>query len=365
MNNRLANAVGEYIQFRVGGRNFGAGSAADALAAELRLSNITDAIGFNNAFEATIVFDPGGAQAIADARVVQVDVVWNDAAGTGTITRLAMVNITDPGPPLHTLAVTTAYGLYIDRITAGATNYSLFVNGGISEIHGTLDVDNIQAAGRIEEGQGANVGTANNLTLGGDGNYFRVTGSTQINLLDNTNWQGGSQVTIKSNDGVTFKHNQAASSTFRPLILSGQIDYACPATGTITFVYDATDAVWYETARSSMIFTPILPVVTTITGTGDVGSSTGNAVTSLPASAIALAGCLQFQCNTARATVAVYRNTSDTVPIGNSQTPGGAEVDTSFMVGGCAGGNIAYKVSGTSAQAWTITIILTGYWTPV
>lgn len=98
--------------------------------------------------------------------------------------------------------------------------------------------------------QGAVLTAANNLTLGSDGNYFQVDGATQINLILNTDWQGGSVVTLKFNSTPTVKHNQAASGNNKPVLLAGAVDFVASASDTLTLRYDSTDAAWYEMSRA-------------------------------------------------------------------------------------------------------------------
>ena len=104
-------------------------------------------------------------------------------------------------------------------------------------------------AGRLQEGQGAGVTSANNLTLGADGNYFQINGSTQINRITSTGWQGGSRVTLKFNGNPTIKDNFGSSGADATIILVGSADFTVTAPATLVLVYDATDACWYEISR--------------------------------------------------------------------------------------------------------------------
>lgn len=104
--------------------------------------------------------------------------------------------------------------------------------------------------GRMQEKQGAAVAAANDLELGTDGNYFQITGATQINLLRTLLWQGGSVVTLKFNSNPLVKHNQAPSGTFHPILLAGAVDFATSANDTLTLRYDSTDSAWYEMSRA-------------------------------------------------------------------------------------------------------------------
>ncbi len=105
--------------------------------------------------------------------------------------------------------------------------------------------------GRIQHAQGANVSSANNLTLGSDGNYFGVTGAVQVNLLDSTGWQGGSEVTFKATAGFTLKHNQGASGAFKPMLLASGADFVMAGNATVTLVYDTGATAWVEKARKA------------------------------------------------------------------------------------------------------------------
>lgn len=105
--------------------------------------------------------------------------------------------------------------------------------------------------GRLQEKQGAAVASANNLTLGTDGNYFQITGATQINLLSSVSWQGGSIARLKFNSTPTIKHNQATSGNFKPILLNSGVDVTAAIGSTLALEYDSTDSAWYELARKA------------------------------------------------------------------------------------------------------------------
>lgn len=108
----------------------------------------------------------------------------------------------------------------------------------------------ITLTGRLKQGQGVAVASANNLVLGSGGNRFQISGTTQINLLDNTSWTAGSIITLHFQGSLTVKHNQAASGNNKPIMLSGAVDFAATADDQLTLQYDGTAVKWYETART-------------------------------------------------------------------------------------------------------------------
>lgn len=103
---------------------------------------------------------------------------------------------------------------------------------------------------RFQQAQSTATNTAaNNLTLAIDGNWFPITGTTQINLIDTTNWQAGSVVTLRFSGALTVKHNQVGSGSFAPILLSGSVDFAAGANATLTLGLD--NGTWYEVGRKT------------------------------------------------------------------------------------------------------------------
>ena len=124
------------------------------------------------------------------------------------------------------------------------------VYNAVSAVSGALTLLGLTiSSGRVQQAQGAAVASANSLTLGTDGNYFQITGATQINLLDSTSWQGGSEVTLLFVSNPLVKHNQVASGAFKPIFLQGAADFTTAAKNSLTLKYDSTDSTWYEQSR--------------------------------------------------------------------------------------------------------------------
>jgi hypothetical protein len=105
----------------------------------------------------------------------------------------------------------------------------------------------VYATGRRLGFQGADVTAANDTTLT-LGNYFDITGATQINGIAVANWTAGSLVTLQFDSNPVVKHNTAASAGFASILLAGAGDFASSAGDTLTLVYDGTT--WSEVARS-------------------------------------------------------------------------------------------------------------------
>jgi hypothetical protein len=105
------------------------------------------------------------------------------------------------------------------------------------------------AAGRTIQAKGADVASANNLTLGSDGNSFTITGTTQVNAITTANWAAGSRVTLIFSGALTLKHNTAGGAGTAPFKLQGSVDLTTAADTVLVVNYDGT--VWQEETRKT------------------------------------------------------------------------------------------------------------------
>jgi hypothetical protein len=130
------------------------------------------------------------------------------------------------------------------------TNTNIYNTDGTLAANRTITGNNKTLAltgGRWEEAKGADVASANNLTLGSDGNTFNITGTTQINAITIANWQAGSHIYLIFASTPTVKHNTAGGAGTAVLLLSGAVDYVAAANDVLSLVYDGTS--WHEKGR--------------------------------------------------------------------------------------------------------------------
>lgn len=111
-----------------------------------------------------------------------------------------------------------------------------------------LGLSGMQMQHRFQELKGVNAASANDLQLPIQGNYFLITGSTQINRMYIYGWQEGSGVTLEFAASCTIKHNQTGSSTYKPFLLTGHADFVAAAGDTLALRYNGT--AWREQSRS-------------------------------------------------------------------------------------------------------------------
>jgi hypothetical protein len=102
---------------------------------------------------------------------------------------------------------------------------------------------------RLNKAKGADVGSANDMTLGDAGNLFQITGTTQINRITTTGWLQGAEITLKFSGSVTVTHQGAATSgALARLNLAGAVNFSATANDVLKLVYDGTD--WFEVSRT-------------------------------------------------------------------------------------------------------------------
>jgi len=94
-----------------------------------------------------------------------------------------------------------------------------------------------QAQGRELGTQGTDVASANDITLG-LGNYFDITGTTQVNRIAKAGWTAGSRVILQFDGVVTVKDAQAGDATWASILVSSSADYTSAAGSMVEIVYD-------------------------------------------------------------------------------------------------------------------------------
>ena len=98
----------------------------------------------------------------------------------------------------------------------------------------------------LQESKGADIASATTITLGTDGNYFDITGTTTIDFINNTNYQAGSRVTLQF-DGIVTVTNAKSGATGAQanITLDAAADKTTAAGNTLTLTYDGST--WRET----------------------------------------------------------------------------------------------------------------------
>lgn len=97
--------------------------------------------------------------------------------------------------------------------------------------------------------KGADVASGGTVTLGTDGNYFDITGTTAIDYITTTDWQAGSIVVLQFDGSVTVNHNTGTVPTnTAPILLSGSVNFAATANDTLMLAYDGAN--WREVSRT-------------------------------------------------------------------------------------------------------------------
>ena len=105
---------------------------------------------------------------------------------------------------------------------------------------GNLQNESIKTLKRFQYKQGTDIASANDITIGNNGNLFDITGTTQINRISPTGWQAGAGFKLQFDGVVTIKDAQATGGGYNTILCDNSTDIVT-ATGTIVeFLYDGT-----------------------------------------------------------------------------------------------------------------------------
>lgn len=97
----------------------------------------------------------------------------------------------------------------------------------------------VTLGGRLQGDKGADVASADEITLGTDGNYFDITGTTAINHITKTGWQAGSIVALQFDGNVAVMHDaESPTGTEASILLTGGAAFMATADDTLQLVYD-------------------------------------------------------------------------------------------------------------------------------
>jgi hypothetical protein len=125
----------------------------------------------------------------------------------------------------------------------------VILNGGVTQTKFSVGgLSTFMTATRFEFAKGGDVASANNLTLGTDGNVFHITGTTQINAITTANWQAGSEIILIFNASLTVKNNTAGGGGTAVIKLAGAADFSATADDVLTLIWDGTS--FFEKCRS-------------------------------------------------------------------------------------------------------------------
>lgn len=138
--------------------------------------------------------------------------------------------------------------LHINVLRNGA-GADLILETNSVETCRVLNAGGFQMAKRHLQKKGADVASANTMTLGTDGNSFHITGTTTINGITTASWQSGSILVLRFAASLTVTHNSGAPGGGAvALLLAGAVNFSATANDTLTLWYDGTNFV--ELARA-------------------------------------------------------------------------------------------------------------------
>lgn len=135
------------------------------------------------------------------------------------------------------------------QLGGGSITYLVNGDNGIVQTDSSIafDADDfMDVNGRWCQSKGANITAATNITTDEQGNFFLVTGNTQIETMLGTNWQAGSKVTLMFSGTPNVMN--AGTGTGLPFLLAAADTFEATANDILKVVSNGTN--WIETDRS-------------------------------------------------------------------------------------------------------------------
>lgn len=185
-------------------------------------------------------------------------------SGTGVVidtSNLVAIGHASPSAQLHVISTSEQFRVgyntsnYLKTTVAsnGSTTFDLAgTNPEFTFADPVTFSGAITLSGRELGKQGVDVASANDLTLGTDGNAYEITGTTQINAITTASWQNGSRITLLFTSNLTVKHNTAGGGGTAVILLAGSADFVASAGDTLSLILSeigGTQA-WREVSRT-------------------------------------------------------------------------------------------------------------------
>lgn len=119
---------------------------------------------------------------------------------------------------------------------------------GYQEISGRKYLSN-----RLLEYQPTDIASANNLVLT-NGRFFRLTGTTELQTINNNGWTGGSWILLEIKSGTIVKHNASdyGLGNYNGILLACQNDFTSSQDLILHLVWDRVSRKWKEVGGTTI-----------------------------------------------------------------------------------------------------------------
>jgi len=156
--------------------------------------------------------------------------------------------VSNSGSGVLTLATTSSQTF--DNVTGVPT--SLIIPAKSSITVNSNGTGWLVSSNYVKTSQGADVASANNLSLNAGGSAFYITGTTTINLISNTGWQDGAEITLVFEGSLTVTNNSGTSGSNMNILLAGGANFSATANDVLKLVSITTGGTrqWLEVSRS-------------------------------------------------------------------------------------------------------------------
>lgn len=125
---------------------------------------------------------------------------------------------------------------------------------------------------RLNMSKGEDIASANNITLGTDGNQFDITGTTAVMRINPTNFKPGAIVVLNFDGAAVVHHAEGTDTdTAKSLKLQGATDFTTAAGDRLVLYYDG--ALWQEISRCIVAGIAAESIAPLAVGTSELASA--------------------------------------------------------------------------------------------
>jgi hypothetical protein len=140
----------------------------------------------------------------------------------------------------------TGNGMNYDQVKVIPDEVNLQVDDGTNQrrlyLSNTTDGIRVTNA-RVQLAEGTTIASANDITCPDDGNFFEVSGSTEIQRIAQANWQSGARITLKLLGTPQITDATAAGGGFGGIHTATDANISTGIGDVFDLVFDGTD--WF------------------------------------------------------------------------------------------------------------------------
>lgn len=141
-------------------------------------------------------------------------------------------------------------GMRVMAVTANSITLDTNANGAGGAVTVSITPPVFYPVCIVKGTGGDDIPSANYVTLGAVGDFFRIAGTTTLHGILNSRWSNGNEITLWFDSGITIKNEGTPSSGYGLIYLNGAGDWTTSHESTLKLVFNGTG--WLEAGRADL-----------------------------------------------------------------------------------------------------------------